>query len=115
MTTRTIEKLTEQQLRERVIQAWQAGHGGSAEEVYLLRGEDSLALIIPKAMYQAEIVLFKNTTNNTKILDQYLRSILEIISDEIQSDIEAYAGKRIQEMTPLIDLKAGYISALYRF
>ena len=115
MISKTIGNLTEEELKERVIAAWQAGHGGSAEEVYLLSAENSIAVIIPKAMYQAEIVLFKNTTNSTKILDQYLRSMLEIISDELEPDIEAYAGRPIMEMIPLIDLKAGYITALYTF
>ena len=115
MSVKTIKKKSKQELKDRVIQAWLDGQVGSADEVLVLSGENSLAVIIPKTMYQAEIVHFKNTTNSTNILDQYLRSLLEIISDELQEDIEGYAGQEIKDMVPLIDLKAGYITTLYLF
>jgi len=115
MNTRTIDGQAEDQLKERFLEAWQTGHGGSAERVHLLTAQDSLAVIIPKAMYQAEITLFKNTSHSAKVLDQYLRSLLVTISDELQPEIEEFTGREISNMVPLIDLKAGYITALYRF
>lgn len=115
MNVKTIKNQREHKLRERVLEAWKTGHGGTAEQVHLLTDQNNLALIIPKAMYKAEIVLFKNSTHSTQILDQYLRSLLETISDELQSEIEGYMGKEIKEMVPLIDLKAGYITAFYHF
>lgn len=115
MNLKTIDLQVADKLKERFLEAWQTGHGGSAEEVHLLTAQDSLAVIIPKAMYQAEIVLFQNTTNSSKVLDHYLRSLLETISNDLEPEIEKHTGREIKEMVPLVDLKAGYITALYRF
>jgi len=36
--------------------------------------------MIPKALYQDEIAKFKKTTSSNKLIDGYLRSMLETIS-----------------------------------
>jgi hypothetical protein len=115
MMSNLVDKTLTEKLSEIFLEAWQTGHGGSPEEVHLVAGVDSLALIIPKAMYEAEIVLFKNTTTNTRILDQYLRSLLEAIADDLRPMVEEYTGRKIKRIVPLIDLKAGWITAFYRF
>jgi len=102
------------ELSQRFLDAWQAGHGGNPDEVHILRGDNSIALAIPRAMVQAEKVLFNNTTN-TRMLDQYLRSVLEMIADDLSSTIEDYYGREIMQVIPLIDLKAGWIAAFYQF
>jgi hypothetical protein len=115
MTTKVTDKKLTEKLSEIVLDAWQTGHGGNPEEVHLVTSDDSLALMIPKAMYQAEIVLFKNTVTNTRVLDQYLRSLLETIAEDLKPLIEEYSAKTVQQIVPLIDLKAGWIIAFYRF
>lgn len=114
MTQNTITKRFSEELSQRVREAWQVGHGGNPEEVHILIGENSIALAIPKAMVQAETVLFNNTTN-TRVLDQYLRSVLEMIAEDLSSTIEDYSGREVKQVIPLIDLKAGWITAFYRF
>lgn len=101
-------------LSQRFLEAWQAGHGGNPDEVHILMGDNSIALAIPRAMVQAEKVLFNNTTN-TRVLDQYLRSVLEMIAEDMSSTIEDYSGREVMQVIPLIDLKAGWITAFYRF
>ena len=101
-------------LSQHFLEAWQAGHGGNPDEVHILMGDNSIALAIPKAMVQAETVLFNNTTN-TRVLDQYLRSVLEMIAEDLISTIEDYTGREVMQLVPLIDLKAGWITAFYRF
>ncbi len=102
------------ELSQRFLEAWQAGHGGNPDEVHILIGDNSIALTIPRAMVQAEKVLFNNTTN-TRVLDQYLRSVLEMIAEDLSSTIEDYSGREVMQVVPLIDLKAGWITAFYRF
>jgi uncharacterized protein YbcI len=102
------------ELRNRVRDAWQTGHGGSPEDVHILVSDSSIALILPKAMVQAEIVLLNNTSS-TRILDQYVRSMLEMIAEDLSPLIEDYSGREIKEIVPLIDLKAGWMTAFYKF
>lgn len=115
MTLKTNNDNLEIQLKQRILSAWKSGHGGSPDTVHLLSGKESLAVIIPKALYQAEIELFKNTAGSSKILDQYLRSLLDTISDGLEGDIEQLTGRQIRQFTPIVDLKSGYITALYSF
>lgn len=102
------------ELSQRFLEAWQAGHGGNPDEVHILMGDNSIALAIPRAMVKAETVLFNNTTN-TRVLDQYIRSVLEMIAEDLSSTIEDYFGREVMQVIPLIDLKAGWITAFYRF
>jgi hypothetical protein len=115
MTQKTNKDNVEITLKQRILSAWKSGHGGSPDTVHLLTGKESLAVIIPKALYQAEIELFKNAPGSSKILDQYLRSLLDTISDDLQGDIEGITGRRIRQITPIVDLKSGYITALFSF
>jgi hypothetical protein len=109
-TTKTLSV----KLKDRVLEAWQVGHGGNPDEVHILVSENSIALILPKAMVQAEIVLFNNTSN-IKALDKYVRSMLEMIAEDLSPFVEDYSGREIEEIVPLIDLKAGWITAFYKF
>lgn len=102
-------------LSQRILSAWKSGHGGSPNTVHLLSGKDSLAVIIPRALYLAETELFKNEAGSAKILDQYLRSLVETISDDLQEELEQIAGRQIHKVVPIVDLKGGYITALYHF
>jgi uncharacterized protein YbcI len=102
------------ELSQHVLEAWRVGHGGNPDEVHILIGDNSIALTIPKAMVQAEKVLFNNTTN-TQVLDQYIRSVLEMIAEDLKPLIEGYTGREVQQVIPLLDLKAGWITAFYRF
>ncbi len=115
MLLKTANSAKLQKLSQTILSAWQSGHGGSADTAHLLTGKDSLAVIIPRALYQAEIELFKNTAGSAKILDQYLRSLVDAIADDLQEEIEAIAGRLISEIVPIVDLKGGYITALFRF
>jgi len=114
MTGITITIDCSDELRKRVLEAWQVGHGGNPDHVHILGGENSIALVLPKAMVQAEMVLFKNTSN-TRALDQYLRSVLEMIAEDLSPIIEDCSGREILTIVPLIDLKAGWITAFYQF
>jgi hypothetical protein len=101
-------------LSHRFLEAWQTGHGGNPDEAHILIGDSSLALTIPGAMVKAETALF-NKSQNTRVLDQYLRSVLEMVAEDLIPLIEDYFGREIKQVIPLIDLKAGWITAFYRF
>ena len=66
-----------------ILNAWQEGHGGSAETAHIFQGHDGIVLMIPKALYQAELNLLRSYSNGASLLDRYLRSILETVADEI--------------------------------
>ena len=102
-------------LKMGILEAWQTGHGGQPDKVHLLSGEDSLALIIPKALYQAEIDFSSSPTNSTKLLNQYLRTLLDTVSVELQPLVEEFAKQDVEEIVPLVDLRSGWIIAFYRF
>jgi hypothetical protein len=114
MTVKIQKTNPAQNLRQHVIDAWQTGHGGTADQVHTMIGEDGLVIIIPKALYQAEVVLFRNAQNSAKILDQYLRTLLESISEDLLPAVEDYTGRHVHEIVPLVDLKAGWMTIFYR-
>jgi hypothetical protein len=113
MSENTIHKSISKKLGQLFLEAWQASHGGNPDEIHTLMGDNSIAFIVSKAMVQAEIALYQKTTN--RVLDQYLRSVLEMIAEDLIAPIEDYSGRQIQQVIPLIDLKAGWITAFYRF
>jgi hypothetical protein len=115
MKTKTMDKALKNDLRERVVNAWQVGNGGKKDQVYILDSDNGLAVIISKALYQAEIVLFRNTPNSNRALDQYLRSLLESIADELLPFVEEYSGQSVDVIMPLIDVKAGWMTIFYKF
>lgn len=102
------------ELSQRFLEAWKVGHGGDPDEVHVLVGDNSIALTIPRAMVKAETVLFNHTTN-TRVLGQYLRGVLEMIAEDMSSIVEDFSGREVKQIIPLIDLKAGWITAFYRF
>jgi hypothetical protein len=115
MALQNIEKNMPEKLKRRVIDAWQTGHGGQADQVHLLMGEDGLALMIPKALYQAEIDLSRGTTHSTKLLNQYLRTLVDTVSADLLPMVEEFAQQDVEEIVPLVDLRAGWIIAFFRF
>lgn len=104
-----------QRIKQDILTAWQEGHGGSAENVHLYQGEEGLVLLIPKALYQAELELNRTSTGGGRVLNQYLRTLLHTVASDFIPMIEEIAGKTIGEVVPLIDLRAGWAIALYRF
>ena len=114
MTINPTHKSFSELLSQRFQDAWQKGHGGNPDEAHILIGDKSIALILPGAMVKAETALF-NKSSNTRVLDQYLRSVLEMVAEDLSSLIEDYFGREVKQVIPLIDLKAGWITAFYRF
>ena len=104
-------------IKQQILEAWQNGHGGSADQVHLLEGEDGLALIIPKALYQPEMDLVKRESSggSGRVLNQYLRTLLKTVATDFTPTIEEIGGQKVQEVVPLIDLRAGWAIAFYRF
>ena len=99
-----------------LLDAWQTGHGGDPEHIHFLQGENVISLMIPRAFYQAEKNLFNNgnATSSTRILNQYIRTLLETVADEAIPLIEKYSNRTVTKIIPLIDLEAGWITALYK-
>ena len=108
--TRLTGKITQD-----ILTAWQEGHGGSAEQVHLFQGEEGFVLLIPKALYQAELELNRTSTGGGRVLNQYLRTLLHTVASDFIPMIEEIAGETISEVVPLIDLRAGWAIALYLF
>jgi hypothetical protein len=104
------------EIKRYLLDAWQTGHGGDPEHIHFLQGENLISLMIPRAFYQAEKKLFNsaNATSSTRILNQYIRTLLETVADEAVPLIEKYSSRRVTNVIPLIDLEAGWITALYK-
>ena len=103
------------EIKRFLLDAWQTGHGGDPEHIHFLQGENLISLMIPRAFYQAEKKLFNsaNATSSTRILNQYIRTLLETVADEAVPLIEKYSRRRVANVIPLIDLEAGWITALF--
>lgn len=99
-----------------LLDAWQTGHGGDPDQIHFLQGENVISLMIPRAFYQAEKKLFNsaNATSSTRILNQYIRTLLESVAEEAIPLIEKYSNRSVTKIIPLIDLEAGWITALYK-
>lgn len=104
------------EIKQFLLDAWQTGHGGDPEHIHFLQGENVISLMIPRAFYQAEKNLFNsaNATSSTRILNQYIRTLLETVADEAIPLIEKYSSRPVIKVIPLIDLEAGWITALYK-
>jgi len=104
------------EIKNFLLDAWQTGHGGDPEHIHFLQGENLISLMIPRAFYQAEKKLFNssNATSSTRILNQYIRTLLETVADEAIPLIEKYSNRPVTNVIPLIDLEAGWITALYQ-
>ncbi|MBN2044231.1 MAG: hypothetical protein JW757_04350 [Anaerolineales bacterium] len=101
-------------IMQEILKAWQDGHGGSAEEVLLFQGAQGLILLIPQALYQAELDLYKNSLGGGRVLNKYLRTLLHTVASEFLPLSEEITGNEVDEVIPLIDLKAGWAMAFYR-
>jgi hypothetical protein len=103
-----------EKISEVIRNAWQEGHGGSVERAYIFQGEDGLVLMIPKALYQAELNLLRVYSSGASLLYRYLRSLLETVASDLSMEIEAITEKTISEVIPLVDLNAGWAIIFYR-
>ena len=103
------------QITTAIISAWHEGHGGSADQAYIFQGDEGIVVMIPKALYQAELNLLHNYSSGSKLLDRYLRSLLETVAIEVSLDIEECLNKKIAEAIPLVDMSAGWAIIFYRF
>jgi hypothetical protein len=104
-----------ERIKKQILTAWQEGHGGNAEQAHLLQGDEGLVLLIPKALYQAEIELTHNSEGGSRVFNRYLRSLVDSVSSELLPLVETYTNQNIDEIIPLIDPRAGWIIAFYRF
>ena len=102
-------------LTESILNAWQEGHGGSADKAHIFHGHDGIVLMIPKALYEAELNLLRSYSHGAKLLDRYLRSILDTVADEIAQEIDSNFENTISHATPLVDLTAGWAIIFYSF
>ena len=101
-------------IKQEILKAWQEGHGGSAEEVHLFQGEDGLIVLVPQALYQAELDLYSNSSGGGRVLNKYLRTLLYTVTSEFLPLAAEITGKPMDEVVPLIDLKAGWAIAYFR-
>lgn len=117
MNTQNTETNLPSRIKQQILKAWEAGHGGTPDQVHLLQGEDGMALIIPKALYQAEIDLVKRESSGGggRVLNQYLRTLLHTVATDFSPMIEEISQQKVAEIVPLIDLRAGWAIAFYRF
>jgi hypothetical protein len=115
MVATNLENSVSDKVKQDILTAWKEGHGGSAESVHLFQGDEGLVLLIPKALYQAELDLHRTATGGGKVLNQYLRTLLHTVASEFIPMVEEITGQKIDDVVPLIDLRAGWALAFYRF
>lgn len=101
-------------IKRGILKAWKEGHGGNAEEVHLFQGEEGLVLLIPQAMYQAELDLYSNSMGGGRVLNKYIRTLLHTVASDFVPLAEEITGKEMVDVIPLIDLKAGWAMAFYQ-
>jgi hypothetical protein len=103
------------QITTAILSAWHEGHGGSADQAYVFQGDEGIVLMIPKALYQAELNLLRYYSSGSKLLDRYLRSLLETVAIEVSLEIEECLDQKIDQAIPLVDMSAGWAIIFYRF
>ena len=64
MVATNLENSVSDKVKQDILAAWKEGHGGSADRVHLLEGEEGLVLMIPKALYQAELDLHRTAAGS---------------------------------------------------
>lgn len=106
--------LESERITEIILNAWQEGHGGSADRAHVFQGDEGIVLLIPKALYQAELNLLRSYSSGTQVLNRYLRSLLESVAAEVSLKIEDSTERVITETIPLVDLHAGWAIIFYR-
>ena len=104
-----------ERIKNSILSAWQEGHGGSATLVHLFEGQEGLVVMIPKALYQAELDLHSNKAGGGKVLNQYLRTLLQTVAAGFIPMVEETTSRQIGEIVPLFDLRAGWAIIFYRY
>ena len=110
-----LENGISEKIKQTIVSAWQEGHGGTAEKAHLLHSNDGVVLLIPEALYQAEMTLSRNSGAGENVLDQYLRTLLHAVASEFVPMLEKNTNRTIDKVIPLVDLQAGWAIAFYRF
>jgi hypothetical protein len=104
-----------ERIKDHLLQAWQAGHGGQADKAHLLQSEEGLALMIPKGLLQAEIDLSRQAGAGTRVIHNYVRELLHLVSIDLIELVEEFSQRRVDDVVPLVDLRAGWVIAFFRF
>lgn len=104
-----------EKIKQEILTAWQEGHGGDATQVLMFQGVEGLIMLIPKALYQAELDLHRSATGGGRVLNQYLRTLLITVASEYIPLVEELTERKIDEIVPLIDLREGYVIAFYKY
>ncbi len=115
MEQKTVKTGLAEEIKQAILDAWQEGHGGTPKQVHLMQNDDGLALLIPEALYQAEIELSRNPAGGTRVLTEYLRTLVSTVSGQLVPQIEKFSGQKVAEIVPLIDLRAGWIISIFRY
>jgi hypothetical protein len=102
-------------INQQILKAWQDGHGGDAEQVHSFHGKDGMVLLIPKALYKAELDLHRNAQGGSRVLNQYLRTLLERVASDFIPLVEEDTNQIIEDVIPLIDIRSGWAIVFYRY
>lgn len=104
-----------ERIKNSILTAWKEGHGGGATQVHLFEGDEGIVLMIPKALYQAELDLHSNKAGGGKVLNQYLRTLLQTVAADFISMVEETTNRKVGEVIPLFDLRAGWAIIFYQY
>ena len=115
MATQALQSNLSERLKSDLLMAWKTGHGGSPEVVHLLYGEEGLAMMIPKGLLEAEIALSRKAGGSSRLIHNYLRELLHVVTMDLVELVEEFTQKHVEEVVPLIDLRAGWVTAFFRF
>lgn len=115
MATQKIETTMAERIKGNLLQAWQAGHGGDPEKAHMLQSEEGLALMIPKGLLQAELDISRQAGAGTRVIHNYVRELLHLVSSDLIELVEEFSQRRVDEVVPLVDLRAGWVIAFFRF
>lgn len=73
--------------------------------------DEGLVILIPEARCQVEIELTKNMNKGSRVLNEYLRKLVYPASKEKIPMIGNFTKQTVDQLTPLIDLRAGWVIA----
>ena len=103
-----------QDLQQTFASGWEVDHGINAGTSQVLFGEDCMAVIIPQALNQAEIELFRSSGDH-RVFENYIENLVGIIFSEQKAYIEERLKTKVIDILPLIDQRMGWITAFYQF
>jgi hypothetical protein len=115
MVMQTVKSNLGERLKNDLLKAWRNGHGGSPEVVHLFHGEEGLVMMIPKGLLEAEIALSRKAGGSTRLIHNYLRELLHVVTMDLVELVEEFTQKRVEDVVPLIDLRAGWVTAFFRY